>query len=179
MEGANMSGQLNGAHLAWAAKFTGVAALARQPEGPDAAPAQGSADPRAAAGPAFAKVRTAWLTARQHVESELEKLHKAIMTAYKGHGAIGDIDKSVRAKVEPVLDNLDKSLAQKLDDVTKNTDPGQHTKFVGDAKQIIERYMTYVANEPFIAAVDKNPFVPLSVGATLTRTLSALEKSIV
>jgi hypothetical protein len=39
-------------------------------------------------------------------------------------------------------------------------------------------YTKHVASDPTITALDKNPFVPLSIQKTMTATLTALSKAI-
>ena len=122
------------------------------------------------------KSRTAWVAARQRIEGDIGKLHDAMSKHYEGHGFSADLDKVFQAKVEPILTSLDQSLASKLDEVGKNTDPAQHQKLVGEAQQIIGRYESFLASEPLIPQLDKNPFVPLQIQKTLTATLEALKK---
>jgi predicted nucleic acid-binding Zn-ribbon protein len=127
---------------------------------------------------ALEKARATWTATRKKVESELDKLHKEMTAVYKDHGFGPKLDKVFHAKVEPMLSNLDESLSQKLDEVTKNTDPGAHTKLVGEAKQIVQKYEKYVAGEKLIAKLDANPFVPLQIEKTLHASLEALAKVI-
>lgn len=154
-----------------------IDALGKQLDRP--APPQPGGAPQPANGPgapAFAKARLAWTSARKKVESEVGKLHAEMTSVYKNHGFAADLDKYFRAKVDPVLESLDETLAEKLDEVSKNADPQQHAKLVGEAKQIIQRYESYLASEPLIAKLDANPFVPLAIEKTLTATLSALDR---
>lgn len=143
---------------------------------PSAAPAAAAAPPVNMAN--FTKARMAWTAARKRVESELGKLHAEMKSVYEGHGFSTDLDKFFHAKVEPMLDSLDESLAHKLDEVTSNDDPVAHAKLVREAKQIMQRYQSYLSSEPLIAKLDDNPFVPLSIEKTLSATLSTLEKVI-
>ena len=143
-----------------------------------AAPANGGA-PAAPNMAALGKAKLAWSAARKKVESEVDKLHSEMTKHYKDHGFGGELDKFFAAKVEPVMTNLDESLVKKLDEVTKNTDPAAHTKLVGEAKKIIKGYESYLAGEPIIKKLDDNPFVPLSIGKTLTATLEALSRAVV
>ena len=142
------------------------------------APAAASPRPAAPHTAAFAKARVAWVATRQKVESDLDKLHAKIIADYKDHGHLADIEKFFRAKVEPVLDSLDDSLARKFDEIASNADPAQHADLVRGAKQIMAKYKSYIAGEPFIAGLDTNPFMPLAIEKTLAATLSTLEKVI-
>ena len=127
---------------------------------------------------AFAKARLAWVATRKKIEADLGKLHSEMTKAYDGHGFAADLDKVFQTKVEPVLGSLDESLADKLDEVTNNSDPATHTKLVGEAKKILQDYESYISQEPLIAQLDDNPFVPLQIEKTLMATLKALEKVI-
>ena len=144
------------------------------------APAPNTAAPNTAAPnmAALGKAKLAWSAARKKVESEVGKLHAEMTKHYKDHGFGGELDKFFSAKVEPMMTNLDESLVKKLDEVTKNTDPAAHTKLVGEAKTIIKGYESYLAGEPIIKKLDENPFVPLSIGKTLTATLEALSRAV-
>jgi hypothetical protein len=49
---------------------------------------------------------------------------------------------------------------------------------VSEARSLIDGYSKHVASDETIAALDKNPFVPLSIQKTMTATLAALSKAI-
>ena len=78
-----------------------------------------------------------------------------------------------------MMNTLDESLSKKLDEVASSTDPAQHSKLVGDAKQILQQYSAYLTREPVIAKLDSNPFVSVAVQKTLSATLAALERVVV
>jgi hypothetical protein len=141
-----------------------------------AAPPAAPADPAAAA--AYAKARVAWLATRQKVESDIGKLQTTFASAFKDHAMAADLAAAFQGRVEKVLDQLDIELAHKLDAVAKAADPAQHAKLVGEARQIMQRYQSYVANDPTLAELDANPFVPLAIQKTLTTTLAILSKTI-
>jgi hypothetical protein len=62
--------------------------------------------------------------------------------------------------------------------MAKAADPAQHAKLVGEARQIMQRYQSFVASDPTLTELDANPFVPLAIQKTLTTTLSVLSKAI-
>ncbi len=125
---------------------------------------------------AFTKSRQIWIAARKKVEDEIEKLRAEIVATYQSDGIADDLDARYRARVSGILQALDDSLSEKLNEVAGAVDMAQRAKLIGEARGIMERYQSYVAGEPLIADLDGNPFVPLSIGQTVSTTLSALEK---
>ncbi|MBV9757510.1 MAG: hypothetical protein JO047_10685 [Alphaproteobacteria bacterium] len=118
------------------------------------------------------------MATRQKVDSDIGNLHNAFTAAFKGHGRHGDLTKAFRDRVDSVLGTLDEALAHKLEAVNAAADPGDRTKLVQEAHVLIASYTKHVANDPTIAELDKNPFVPLSIQKTMTATLTALSKAI-
>jgi len=127
---------------------------------------------------AYAKSRLAWLAARKKVESDLDKLRGAIVTAYANDGIAADLEKRYTEKVAPVLANLDERLADKLDEATNATDPQQRAALVAEAKKIMQDYEKYLTGEKIIADLDSNPFVPVAIQQTIAGTLATLEKTV-
>jgi hypothetical protein len=125
-----------------------------------------------------AKARVAWIATRKKVDGDLGKLHQAFASAFKGHPVEGDVTKAFRTRVDTVLDTLDEGLAHRLDAVNGATDPELRGKLVQEAHALIGQYSQHIASDPTIAALDKNPFVSLSIKKTMTDTLSALSKTI-
>jgi hypothetical protein len=119
-----------------------------------------------------------WLAARKKVDGDINKLHDEFMGVLKDHAKADDIGSAFRKREGGVMDTLDESLAHKLDEMAKNTDASQHPKLVQDAKQLIQNYQSFLANEPLIARLDNNPFTPLAIEKTMTATLSALDKAL-
>jgi len=126
----------------------------------------------------YAKSRLAWLAARQKVQSEMEKLRGGLIAAFDGFDIEAEIHSEYTEFVAPVLAALDESLADKLDEATNATSPAARAKLVEEAKAIIQRYQNYLAGEPVIVALDANPIVPVTIGQTLTTTLTALAQAV-
>lgn len=124
------------------------------------------------------KSKLAWRATRQAVEAQLDQLHKKMAEAYDGHGFAADLEKVFKSKVEPMLGKFDHSLADVLDEVANAANPAAQAKLVTDAVKVIERYESFLASEPLIRQLDQNPFVPLRIETTLTKTLEALGKSV-
>ena len=136
------------------------------------------AAPAAGGGAIYVKSRMAWVATRAKVESDIAKLHGALTLTYQGHGAAETLEKAFQTRVEVMLNALDHSLAEKLDEVNQATDSGQRAQLVQEARQIMQRYESYLATEPLIAKLDANPFVPVAIEKTLTATLAALSKAV-
>ena len=126
----------------------------------------------------FAKSRLAWLAARKKLEEGLEKLHGEIATTYKNSPALSDIETRFRTTVAPVLASLDDELADKLDDVANEADAARRTKLITEAKATISRYENYVSSEKLLADLDDNPFVPLALRDTITKTLAVISATV-
>jgi hypothetical protein len=141
-----------------------------------AAPAAGA--PGNGAAVTFAKSRLVWLAARQKVDGDIGKLHDQFMDVFKDHSQADDLSKAFRSKVGTVMDKLDANLAHKLDEIANNADPAQHEKLVQEAKGLLQGYRSYLANEPLIATLDSNPFVPLQIEKTVSATLTALGRAL-
>ncbi len=126
----------------------------------------------------YAKSRLAWLAARKKVESDIETLRQRIVDTFKDDPIAPQLETSYKTKVAPVLATLDERLADKLDEATNATDAAKRTTLVGEAKAIMQEYAQYLTSESLIKDLDENPFVPLSIRATVGGTISTLSKAI-
>jgi hypothetical protein len=126
----------------------------------------------------YAKSRLAWLAARKKVESDIETLRQRIIETFKDDAIAPQLETSYKTKVAPVLATLDESLADTLDEATNATDPAKRAELVKSAKGIMQKYAQYLTSEPLIKDLDENPFVPLSIRATVGGTISTLSKAI-
>jgi hypothetical protein len=155
-----------------------AAAAAPAAEAPPALPAAPDAAQTAARTATNVKARAVWVATRQKVERDLGTLHGAFASAFKGHAAEGKLIQAFRARVDTVLDTLGEELAHTLDAVNGAADPAQRQKLVEQAHAHIAQYTKHVATDHTIGALDRNPFVPLSIGKTMSATLAALSKTI-
>jgi hypothetical protein len=132
-----------------------------------------------AAGPgvvAYAKSRLAWIAARKKMETDLDALRVKIVETFKDDAIAPQIETNYRAKVAPVLAKLDASLADKLDEATNATDPAARSKLVAEAKSKLAFYASYLAAEPLLKDLDENPFLPLTIRATIGGTIQQLSR---
>ncbi len=162
-------GDAHAADMALAALVAAVEAVRQAPTG-----SQGAAVPLAT----LAKSRAIWVATRAAVEKQLDTLHGKMAEAYQDHGFGAELEKFFRAKVEPVLGTLDDSLVHILDDVGTAKDAAAQKQLLQSALATVRTYENYLAGEKLIRQLDENPFMPLQIEATLTRTLEALGRTI-
>jgi hypothetical protein len=164
-------GSLKAADLAKAS--AGIEALRRAlGEAMDAAKLKASGP-----GPvAYAKSRLAWLAARKKMESDIDALRVKIVETFKDDAIAPQIETNYRSKVAPVLAKLDATLADKLDEATNATDPAARAKLVAEAKSKMAFYASYLATEPLLKDLDENPFLPLTIRATIGGTIQQLSR---
>ena len=153
---------------------------AMQQAQPAAAAPAAPAAPQGAAIPAatVAKSRLIWEATRGAVEKQLAGLQSKMSEAYKDHGFGAGLEQVFKSKIDPMMMNLDTQLSDVLDNVANSADPAEQKKLMGQAQQVIGRYESYLASEPLIKQLDDNPFMPVQIEATLTKTLTALSKTI-
>jgi hypothetical protein len=113
-----------------------------------------------------------WVKAKKQVRVELDKLEAAILKEFADEPKLPIIKSSLK-KLEQVLGGFDESLRDKLDEATKAPReelPQLHKEALG----ILDEYQDYVDTDPFIEALETNPFLPISVREPLDRTLSEI-----
>ena len=132
----------------------------------------------AAQAPTITKARTAWMATRQKIDGDMGKLHKAFSSAFEGHEKGDQIYGAFQTRVTTVLDTLSHELADMLDAVNKARTRTERQQMVEQAHKLLEQYQAHVAADQTIAALDKNPFMPLQVQKTMLATLAALSRTI-
>jgi hypothetical protein len=125
----------------------------------------------------YAQSRDNWLTAHRSITTDIEKLRAELVATYQAEGIAADVEKRFQEKVAPLLTTFDEDLAEKLDQADTATDPAVRSKLVGEARGIMTRFAGALAN-PIVADLDNNPFVKLSIQATLATTLKGLSATI-
>jgi hypothetical protein len=135
------------------------------------------------AGPApnptvLAKSGLAWVAALKRVQDDFGKLQQAMVQHYDGKPFVTELEKLLQAKVAPIMTTLDQTLASKLEDAGKSADGAEQQKLLGEARQMIGQYESFVTGNDLLTQLDANPFVPLQTQKTLVATLGALKKSV-
>ncbi|HVY17184.1 MAG TPA: hypothetical protein VHB27_18315 [Rhodopila sp.] len=126
----------------------------------------------------IANARVAWIATRQKIETDLDKLHTAFASAFKGHHMENDLTAVFRQRVDSVLDTLDDNLAHTLNDLNNASDPANRAKLVDNAHDLIAGYMRHIDQDDTIKELDQNPFVKLSIRQTIETTLGTLSRAI-
>ena len=120
----------------------------------------------------YATARLAWIATRQKADTDLKKLEKAILEAFKDDAVLPTIKKNVR-RLDVILKTLDETLADKLDQAL-NAEGESRTAFHQEARGVVARYLQFLKSNPLAIDLDDNPFVPLQVNKNLTTTLTLL-----
>jgi hypothetical protein len=113
-----------------------------------------------------------WVKAKKQVRTELDKLEAAILKEFADEPKLPIIKSSLK-KLEQVLGGFDESLRDKLDEATK-APREELPQLHKEALAILDEYQDYVDTDPFIEALETNPFLPISVREPLDRTLSEI-----
>ena len=121
----------------------------------------------------YAQSRQVWLAARGKVQGELGKLEAAIVAAYQGQPASGEVARAVR-KFDRLLTVFDESLAVQIESLMKADDGAERQRLHAEARKTIETYRQALAGEALLRELDDNPFVPVAVQSTLASTLGML-----
>jgi hypothetical protein len=137
---------------------------ARRQEAPPAAPAAGT-------GVAFQKMRLLWDGTRKNLMDQLKKLEASIVEMSAEEEDADEIRSNV-TRVEEALATLDTRLSDALDDLYNAG--GGDAALKQAARDIALGYQSFVAADPLMQELDKNPFVPLDARARLDTTLTSL-----
>lgn len=112
----------------------------------------------------YAKARLAWLAARKKAQGEIERLRQAIRSAF-APGATSD---------DAADDELSSDDAEALDDALNAAEDDRRLALNRQAQAQIADFLGDVESEPLLLNLDDNPFLPVTVQATLQATLRTL-----
>lgn len=128
---------------------------------------------------AYGKSRLAWLAVRKQMQGDIDKLRSKLADTYKGTPLLAAIQTEYSARVSKRLEVLDESLADLLDDAMNADNPQKRASKVQAARDKIAEYQGVLQSEAkLFEDLDSNPFVPLSIMATLTKTLNTLSAAV-
>lgn len=153
------------------------------PDTPSTAPSPASSPSPANAGAPkdvsivkLQQARLAWDAARKKVRGEITALQKEILKKAQGEPDFGEIALVIK-DFESLKNGFDEQLIDKLDEAL-NAQPEQRQRLHGQAAALIQRYQAEVDGHPLLRSLDDNPFLPVTVQATLNRTLGYLSQQL-
>jgi hypothetical protein len=123
------------------------------------------------------KARLAWLQTRQAVQTQLRSLEASILEEFKDADDYDEVRQDVR-RLDEVMTVLDEELADTLDAALNAADEAERRRLQQAAREQMEAYGAYVASDTFVADLDANPFVPVKIRETVTRSLAVLSKTL-
>jgi hypothetical protein len=124
------------------------------------------------------RAQAAWTATRTRVESDLGRLHDTMQAAYRNHPFGGSLEQYFRSTIAPVTRRLDDALANPLQAIAQNADPQRHAALLRAARDGIGACQHLIEHDPIVQRLDANPFVPLSIGRTVSTTLAVLTRTL-
>lgn len=124
---------------------------------------------------AFIKARLSLDAIRKELKSKLEELKLAIEEAYEDRIDVLIEVKPKLERLDSILKQMDTRLIDKLDEAL-NSGGQERSAFYQEANTIVEEYISYIKNDSFVSAIDKNPFVELYLKSDLLNALQNLKK---
>ncbi len=123
------------------------------------------------------KSRLAWLATRKSVKEQLQKLEATIVAELKGDPDLPNLTTDIR-QLDEVLNRLDERLADKLDEALNAQDPKARQRLHQEAFALMAAYRDYVSRDAFVADLETNPFMPMTLRTTVLGTLAAMQKTL-
>lgn len=145
-----------------------------RPSPPAAAPTQPDPAPEIRKGTVdYAKCRLAWEAARKKVHADLQALEAAVLKEYQDSRAFGQLQVNIR-RFDQVLAGFAEDLGDLLDNALNASDPKLRQQHHAQAATVVAKFLDRASQDPFIAKLQTNPFVPLTIQTSLVNTLQAL-----
>lgn len=118
-----------------------------------------------------------WLGTRSKTFEAIRSYQAALRDEFKDDPDFDDIDEAI-SNLDDILVELDDRLAGYLQEAIDEPDLQERLALKALALDALEDYQGFVENHPYLAAVDKNDFMPMTVYATLTASLANIEKTL-
>lgn len=166
---------------AWLTAMLGAGPMGGPPQAPPAPASAGGGKAGASPGIQDAtldKAQKLWLGTRKRIDGDIAALEKRFASAFDDHASADHLKTAFRKRADTVLDSLGEVLAHALADVKQAASEAERAKLLAEAETMIHAYGQHAATCPTIAALDKNPFMPLAIGTTITTTLDAILRSV-
>jgi hypothetical protein len=126
---------------------------------------------------AFTKARLIWDQTRKHVQAELQKLERSVLSECADEPDFDVI--SANSKIlYTILNYLDERLIDKLDEAL-NAEPGpERIARQNEAREIIDEYKDYIRTDDLLSDIDDNGFVDIDILPTLTTQLDDMARQL-
>lgn len=126
------------------------------------------------------KARAAWVAVKTKAEEDLEKVKEGAHREY-----MADPDQYPKVvqgckSIDDILDNLDDDLRDTLDQYV-STPLKNQPKLVGlaaEASEILDRYLSFIASNSLMKAIDIKEFADVTIHAPLMKALKDLKKAL-
>jgi hypothetical protein len=125
----------------------------------------------------FRTSRLAWGQTRQRVHGQIRQFQAALRDELRDEPDFAELDFKV-ALLDRVLQRLDNSLETKLDDAMNADKIEVKRQLKQESHQQVLDYIAFVNENPMIARLDGNDYMPMTVCADLTGQLADLAQSL-
>jgi hypothetical protein len=126
------------------------------------------------------KARAAWVAVKAKAEQDLEKVKDGARREY-----LADADQFPKVvagckSIDDILDNLDDELRDTLDQYVSTPVKNQSklVSLAAEANEILERYLSFVAKNALMKAIDMKEFADVTIHAPVMKALKDLKKSL-
>lgn len=124
----------------------------------------------------LSKARLIWIAARKEAKKELDKLGAAV----KNDADLAE-DPVLLKRAAKYMSGLDRALStydarlvDALDEVTNARDEAEKSEAIAKSRDIAKGYKDRIGREKILTEVDENPFVNVSVYATLRKSIEGI-----
>lgn len=124
------------------------------------------------------KAHGVWDATLGKVNRDLDQLVKAVLAAAGDHELGETFESEFQTVVEPLVQTVDSSLSELLKKAAKARSAEEHQRILGEARDMVGQFTKFVESNRVIEHIDRNPFLPLAVGKTLTASLAAVAKTL-
>lgn len=121
----------------------------------------------------YAKCRLVWDATKTKVAAELKKLEHAITEVYGKREGFPQIAGKLR-KLDGVLDAFADDLSGLFNRLAAGPQASDRDSLHREAARLVRFFHRQAVSDPFIGELDSNPFVPVTIRATLERSLTDL-----
>ena len=133
----------------------------------------------AAGATVFAKSRMAWVGTQQKIEADMSKLAAELSKAFADQPAARQIDAAFAGRARVIKELLGDRMIEALDAVIESPDANARAELVTQARNTAKDLLAEISSNKLIDDLDDNPFAPLALRATLTRTITGLSAALV